>query len=258
MPAVGVAVEQTDRQRLDALLAQRRQLPANSLRLRHDEHLAVGRDPLVDLDHLGRQRRALRDGQLEQLGPVLVADPQHVGKAPGGDQGRACPAPRDQRVGAPRRAQPHRGRRDLIPQPQPEHVADCHHGRLFAGGQLVRLTLFRRQGQGGPQVQHAALALEPLDGRLGHRPAARVDQAQRVAVPEACRVHAPRRIDDALPVRSRRGGPLGHARAEQLVPQQAPVVHAPDAVGERPANVDPEFHGPSACPQSLEVGSGRD
>ncbi len=94
---------------------QRRELLANLRSVGSDEHLAVGGDPLVDLDDRVEQRRAAcLIVQLEQPGAVLVADPQDVGEAARGDQRGPAPLRRDQGVGAARRAQPHRDRREWL------------------------------------------------------------------------------------------------------------------------------------------------
>ena len=92
VPRIGVGVHQAHRQRLDSLLPNRGQLGSNDFRIRAAENLAVGGDPFVDLDHRGEQRLRLADGQLEELRPVLITDPQDVAEAAGGDQRSPGPA----------------------------------------------------------------------------------------------------------------------------------------------------------------------
>ena len=69
----------------------------------------------------------------------------------------------------------------------------------------------------------------------------RAQQPQRVAGPEAGRIGGAPRIDDLPARRAGSDGSFGHARAEQLVAHQRAVRATCKAIGERAADVDPEF-----------------
>ena len=87
MRGVRIGVEQANCERRGALLAQRGQGRAGLRFLERRKYVSLRRDPLIDLRHVGEQRRRLADCEFEQLGAVLIADPQHIGKAARGDEG---------------------------------------------------------------------------------------------------------------------------------------------------------------------------
>ena len=79
------------------------------LQVRLAQYFAVGTDALVDLQHPAVQRRLLANVQGEQIGPLLVADAQQVGKARRGHQHHALGAALQQCVGAQSGADVQRG-----------------------------------------------------------------------------------------------------------------------------------------------------
>ena len=72
------------------------------------------------------------------------------------------------------------------------------------------------------QPQRAGGAIETRDLRRAQRLPRGIQKPQLVADPKIGRVVPPGRIDDRSAVGTRGGRPLGHARAEQLMPRSVP------------------------------------
>ena len=167
-----IGVQETNGQRLDALALQGGQLGTDRCRVWSNQDFSFGRDPLIDFHYRREQRLGLADRELEQLGPVLVADPEDVAEALRGDEGRSRPPAGDQGVGAPRSAQPDDHGRKLGRKRQSQHVPDAHYGSFFPAGKLVWLSFGRVQRQGDGQTQRGLCPLESRDRALGDRFAA--------------------------------------------------------------------------------------
>ena len=196
--------------------------------------------------------RRLVDRQVEQPRAVLIADVQDVAKAPRRDQRRPGPAARDQGVGAARRTQPHARRAASLPRaaspassesppaalrpPTPARTACPPPGPRPAGRPNAAC-------RGGLETRHV---------RLGQRLALIIEKPQPPAGPKVVGIAAARRVDDPIRRGSSPDGPFDHARAEQLVVRQRPVRPPRKTIGERAADVDPEFPGGHASAHACQ------
>ena len=108
---VPVAMHQHDRERAKAAGERPFQVGPGALQIDRALDRAVGAHPLVDLDHRAVQELGQHDPAGEDVGPVLIADPERVAEAAGDrEHGRSTP-PLEQGVGRDRRA--HLDRIDL-------------------------------------------------------------------------------------------------------------------------------------------------
>ena len=119
---VAVAVHQHDRDRAIAGGERRLQIGAGALPVERLLDRAVGAQALLDLDRAGVELLRQHDVAGEDVGPVLVADPQHVAEAAGDREhgGRALAL--EQRVGGDRgahldRVDPASGSGSPLPRP---------------------------------------------------------------------------------------------------------------------------------------------
>src|SRR5262245_50569729 len=121
---IGVRVQEANRQRLDAGGFQSLKLSASLLGVEWLEDRPVGGDALFDFGHFRKQGLGLLDGQLEQLRPVLIANPQYFAVAASRHKSGLGPLPCEQRVGAPRRSQPQGTGRNRLIEPQSQKQTD--------------------------------------------------------------------------------------------------------------------------------------
>ena len=108
---IGIGVQQGHGQGVDPPAAKRSQGGFHLRRLQRLEHLPLGVHPPRQFHDGGKQDLGLANRQLEQPGPVLVANPQHIAQSPGGYKRRSRTGSRQQSVGAPGGAQLHLHRR---------------------------------------------------------------------------------------------------------------------------------------------------
>ena len=235
------AVQQTNSQRLDALLGERGQLPTHLNGIGGQQHAAFGVDAFVDFGHRGKQRLGLLDGQVEQSRTILIADVQDVAKPTRRDQRRAGAAARDQCVSAARRAQPHAHPGDWLRERQAQQIADRHDRRFGRRGKLVALANRRIVRHGRGQLQRRGPRVESRDGRFELCGSTQIEQAEPVTVPEAFGIGGSSRVDDLAGRRPRRDGALDDPGAEHFVMRQAAIGSPRKTVGEGPAHVNPEF-----------------
>jgi hypothetical protein len=162
-----VAVHEDDGQRTQAPVEHRLQRSARGRFIDRAQHLAVGADPLVDLDDCGIQQLGQHDVAVEQARTVLVGDPQGVAEAArDGQRGRLAFA-LEQRVGRHRGA--HLDRfdlrdRDRFAGAQPEQVADAGHRGVGVAFGVFRQQLVGRQRAIRPardDVGKSAAAINP-------------------------------------------------------------------------------------------------
>ena len=144
-----------------------RQLAPRRVEVERPHDLAARADPLVDFDHaLVEQRRQL-DPPHEELGPVLVADPQRVGEAARDHERRALALALEQRVGRDRRPHFHRLDRaggNRRTRREPEQLADAVHRGIAVASGILGQELVGDERAVGPardDVGERAAAIDP-------------------------------------------------------------------------------------------------
>ena len=131
----------------------------------HD--LAARADALVRFDHALVQKRRQLDLPHEELGPVLVGDPQRVGEALGDDERRALALALEQRVGRDGGSHLHRADeagRDRRARRQPQQLANAVHGRVRVALGILGQELVRHERAVGPapdDVGERSAAIDP-------------------------------------------------------------------------------------------------
>ena len=161
---VAVAVDEHDRDGLDAVALGLLQRLAGAVEVHRHQLLAVGRIALVDLDHPLVEELGQDDFAGEKERPVLVADAERVAESPGDQENRAVALSLQQRVGRDRGAHLHRVDRvgrDLLRRVDVEEVANALQRRV-----LVALRVLRQQLVGDE------FAVRFLGDEVGERPAA--------------------------------------------------------------------------------------
>ncbi len=83
---VQVGMQEGDGDRGEALAGGARESGGKGWLVQRPDHLALGVQAFVGLDHAGVQRLGLPDIQREQVRPRLVADQEGVGESAGGHQ----------------------------------------------------------------------------------------------------------------------------------------------------------------------------
>ena len=179
---IAIAVHEDDGHRANTKAVGIRQVTRQSLFIERLKLLALGAQALVGLDDALIDLAGQDDVAGENVGPVLIADSQSVGEAPGDDENRAVAGALEQRVGGHRGAHLDRidaGRRDRLISPQAEQVANALQGRV-----VVMLGILRQQFMGdqpavgppGDDVRKGPAAIDPELpalrgwGRGGHGP----------------------------------------------------------------------------------------
>ena len=115
-------MHQHDRERIETLGAQLREIGPHRILVERAQHRAVHAHPLVDLHHPRRELFGQHDMARKDLGARLRADPQAIGKAAGDRQRKPLALPLQQRVGGDRGADAHFGNLALaIARHQPPH-----------------------------------------------------------------------------------------------------------------------------------------
>ena len=159
--AVLPAMHQHDGERIEALVAQIREGRARRVFIDRAQHRAVGRDPLVDLDHPRRELFGQHDMAREDIWPRLRADPQGIGKAAGDSQRQPLALALQQRIGGDRGADPQFGNRPLtMARHQPPHRLARGIG-IEAG--VLGQQLFSHQPpvrRGGDHIGEGAAAID--------------------------------------------------------------------------------------------------
>ena len=100
-------VQEHDRDRPEAFRPASSELGSQRPGVQRQQYVSVGVDAFVDLDHAAIEQLGQPDPAREDIGPVLVADPQRIAKAAGRHQQRRFALAFEQRVGRDRRAEPH-------------------------------------------------------------------------------------------------------------------------------------------------------
>ena len=186
-PLVGgmaVAVHEHHGDRADAVIERGPQASAGAVLVERCQHLSAGVDPLVDLDHPLVEKLRQDDMALEQLRPVLVADPERVAEAAGDRQHRAVALALEQSVGGDGGAhldRPDRLRGDAFAGFQAEAVADALDRRVAVALGVLRQQLAGLGGAVRPLGDHVGKSAAPVDPELPaagartiiHRPAPR-------------------------------------------------------------------------------------
>ena len=172
---VAVAVHEDDRGGAEPVgVGQAQRLVDGSLVQRADQ-LAVGADPLGNLDHAVVELPWQHDAPVEDPGPALVGDAQRVAESLGDQQDGRLALPLEQRVGGDGGAEPHGA--DLAggnrgPGRQPEQPPDARDGRVPVGG-AYRQQLVRGQGPVRPpghDVGERPAPVNPEVPQTVHRP----------------------------------------------------------------------------------------
>ncbi len=164
---IAVGMHQHDGDGVDALGAQLSELAAQHFLVRRLQHFSAGADAFIDLDHFLVDQVRQCDLHGEDVGPVLVADAQLVGKAARDRQRGARTLALQQSVGGDRGT--HLDYFDLLGRQrlaclQPKQVAHA-----LGDGVVVALRVFRQQlvrhqlavGAARHDVGEGAAAVDP-------------------------------------------------------------------------------------------------
>ncbi len=130
------------------------------------QHLAVGGDPLVHLDHPGVQRLGQRDLAGEDLRPVLVADPQRVRETAGDAQDGRLAGALQQGVGGHRRAHPDRFDVRFEIRAGRQQGPDPRQRGIAVAGRVVREELVGQQPVVRRQRDHVGEGPAPVHPEL--------------------------------------------------------------------------------------------
>jgi hypothetical protein len=143
MSGMRKAVQEHDRDRPEAFLATANELAAQLPDVQRQQNAALGVDAFVDFRHAAVEQLGQPDPARENVGTVLVADPERVAKAAGRHQQRGLALALEQRVGRDRRAETHAEYRRAVPDAleQRLHPVQCGIPRVtrVAGQDLVRV-----------------------------------------------------------------------------------------------------------------------
>ena len=178
---IAIAVHQDDRDRPDAVGAQRSEIAPCRLEVERLHDVAMRADALVDLDDTLVEQRRQFDPAHEELRPVLVGDAQRVGKSARDGECRRLAGALEQRVGGDGR--PHLDRlddawRNRRARRKAQHLADAVHRGVAVAFRIFRQQLVRRQRAVRParhDVGERAAAVDPelpaggRGRRFGHR-----------------------------------------------------------------------------------------
>ena len=250
---VAIRVQQANRKRLDAGIAERLELLPHVGFARNGENLTGVGHALVDFDYRRAKRRRLADRQIEQSRPGLIADLQHVAEAPRGYERGAGTASRNQCVGAARRAEAEDHRRHGLRERDAQQVADGDERGVERGAEFVA----RAGGRGTGESAKSQAAGGMVEGdhltRL-ERCAIFIDQDELPTGPEFRGVVAAGRVENRVTCGTRFDAPLRDAAGEQLEPLQAAVRRTGQRVGERAADVDPKFPAGVCHGASVQLG----
>ena len=164
---VAVAVHQRHGDRAIAFGMSLRQRLAHRLDVHRRNDVAVRVQPFLDLDHVFIEQLGQNDVQVEQLRPVLVADPQQVAHALGDEQHRPVALALQQRVGGDGRA--HLDRvdgtlGDRVALIQAQYLADALHGSVLVALGVLREQLVGHQRAirlAGDDIGEGAAAVDP-------------------------------------------------------------------------------------------------
>ena len=147
MLRVDEAVQEADRQRLDALFPHRGDLGAHRILVERQQHLAAMVQPLRHRQAQAARHQWLRQGDVQVVLVVaaLVAEGEHVAEALGGQQGGPGALALDHRIGGERRAMH-----------QQRHIRRGEPGLLQHQRHAFQQPLLRRGG-GGQDLGRPAL-----------------------------------------------------------------------------------------------------
>ncbi len=136
VPGIPVGVHQRDRHGLDPLVQQAAGRLVDRSGIERDQHRAVRRQPLRDLDGLPVERLRLDDLQREEVRSLLGADAEEVGESSGDQKRGRRPLALEQRVRSAGGGEPHGDLRQILGERGPRHQPGGEDWRLLGGAQL--------------------------------------------------------------------------------------------------------------------------
>ena len=128
-------VKQTNRDRLNTQRLDFFQLAPHNRCIRRSKHIAGRIETLVDFDHDFRQFVAFSDVERKKIGPVLIANFEHIGETLGGDKGDSGALSFEQRIGRSSGSQADLDRWDGLVKGKTHQIANGGDRSGFSAGQ---------------------------------------------------------------------------------------------------------------------------